>query len=327
MVRDSNRRPGAPALWIGAALAAVVGALLVEAGIRAIAPTPEEPRVRRFVLPAPPSAINADVAPALAPDGRRILYSSGADDLWIHELDAFQPRLVEGTRGARGPFWSHHGRTFGFSRAGSLWVHELGSDGVSALCPIPGDGGRAEGSWGADGTVILAANRALYTLRPGHGPARVLLDPAPDESELRSPACLPDGRHLVAVARRREGPHALILVSYPEGTRRELGVFENLASVCVALPEHLVLGFEGGAVGLGAAPISLKRLDLTGEATLVAAGGTRPSASDDGTLAYLADAPGSAGTRTKAIHLVLNWREDLRNGGTTRERRVLSSAR
>lgn len=71
------RRAGAPVLWIGNAFAAVIGTLLVLAGVRVFGPHAPEPRLRRYAIPVSRLIADFQHPACISPDGLFLLFSSG----------------------------------------------------------------------------------------------------------------------------------------------------------------------------------------------------------------------------------------------------------
>ena len=66
--------------------------------------------------------------PALAPDGRQLLYPAAKDGvatLWLHDLSTGAHRELPGTAGAAMPFWSADQTRVGFFAGGKVRVLDL----------------------------------------------------------------------------------------------------------------------------------------------------------------------------------------------------------
>jgi Tol biopolymer transport system component len=144
--------------------------------------------------------------PALSADGRRLAFvaikADGKRQLWVRALDSLAAQPLAGTEGASHPFWSPDGRYIGFFANGKLNRIDVTSSAVLALCEASGGFG---GSWGRDGTIILAPSNTSPLLRvPASGGSSV---PATELAESRGevshywPLFLPDGRHFLYLSR------------------------------------------------------------------------------------------------------------------------------
>jgi len=186
---------------IPAALA--IGGLLVWGGMRYGKPADATPGVRLHL--APPDDVRAIRAPespnfALSPDGRTLAYAgakNGVPAVFIRRLDSFDVRMVDGSEGGNGPFWSSDGQWLGFSAHGKLWKTKPGSGTVpEALCDVLGTG--ALGSWVGD--TILFADRAggrleIYRISASGGPISKQTVLKQGEWRHAWPRLLPDGHH------------------------------------------------------------------------------------------------------------------------------------
>ncbi|HET9950503.1 MAG TPA: hypothetical protein VFS09_01785 [Candidatus Eisenbacteria bacterium] len=306
--RDPRRGPGAPALWIGAAVAAVVGTLLTLAGVRAFGPHRPEPSVRRFAIPAPQLNAGLDTPVRISPNGRYVLYPSG-QHLAVRDLETFTPIDVAGSEGATSAFWSPDSKRIAYLKAGALWTSDLTGAGAITVPTGIADLGIDGGDWGEDGNLVLARRReGLYTVPASGGEARLLLRQDSAEVDFRHPQFLPDGRHIIAVATRKAGRDAVVLVSYPEGVRKNLGEFETLAAARYSPDGFLLLTIEGREAAIVAVPFSKSSWTIGGPPVLVASGGLLPSVSSDGSMVYVrrvADDP------MNGILLVQNWAKGL----------------
>ncbi|MEK7314551.1 MAG: hypothetical protein AAB011_00075 [Candidatus Eisenbacteria bacterium] len=296
-------RPGAPALWIGAAIAAVIGALLVIAGVRAFGPATPEPQVRRFAISVPQLTLEMRRPARISPDGRFLLFSSG-NHLSVRDLERFEPMDVAGTDGATSYFWSHDSRRIGYFKDGKLRAADLSGTNAAPLCEFPAGDDIHNGDWGPDDNIVFARYlEGLYVVPANGGEPRLLLQRDSTEVDFHHPEFLPDGRHILVVAHRKRGPNAVLSVSYPEGTLKNLGEFERLNAARYAPSGHLFLTYEHGAQEVRAVPFSASRVEITGPAVFTLPGALYPTVSHDGTLAYGLDLE---------ILLVQNWAEELK---------------
>lgn len=296
-------RPGAPALWIGAAVAAVIGTLLVIAGTRAWGPRTPEPQLRRFLIPTPQRSLGREHPARISPDGRYLLYSSG-NRLTVRDLERYESIEVRGTEGAFAYFWSPDSRRIGYFKDSKLWIADLAGARATPVCDIPGGRGAHNGDVGPDDHIVFApAHQDLFVVPAAGGEPRVLLRRDSTEAAFHDPEFLPDGRHILVVAQRTSGPSAAIVVSYPGGVRKSLGEFERLAAARYDHSGHLFLTDQDETGEVRVVPFSASRLEITGPPALVLPGVLYPSVSRDGTLAYHFE---------EGILLVQNWTRELK---------------
>ena len=159
---------------------AVVGAfllgLVVAALISGLRSESSELRVERFVLPLPEGEelylakdFQASGSVAISPDGRHIAFVTEGEDsrrLYLRKLDQTQSEFVEGSEGARTPFFSPDSQWLGFHTGDSLKKVS-----VAGLAPVTiGENSDPRGAtWSVDGTIVT-------TNGPGRGLIRFSAD-------------------------------------------------------------------------------------------------------------------------------------------------------
>ena len=238
---------------------------------------------------------------AVSPNGRYVVFAAGKRGerprLWLRALDSLALKELAGTDDASFPFWSPDSRYIGFFTAGRLKKVAATGESSQTICDVPTGRG---GTWGADGTILFAANigDGLYRVAAAGGvPTPVTkLDAARQENSHRWPQFLPDGRHFLFVvrgARAHSGIYVAALDS-PERTRL-LGSDVSFATVAAG---HAFF-VKGGS--LLAQPFDPTRLQLAGDplpvAEQVASGSPSGFAafgvSESGVLAYAAGSTAS----------------------------------
>jgi Tol biopolymer transport system component len=169
---------------------------------------PAESRATYTYLPWPEkTAVSGDNgSPAISPDGRRIAFTAvteGTNHIWLYSLDAPEPVRLQGTEGARYPFWSPDNRNLGFFSGGKLKRIEASGGTPETLCDAPNGFG---GTWSSAGVILFAPVQqggGLHQVSDKGGvPTPVTsLDAARLETYHNSPRFLPDGRHFVFFVR------------------------------------------------------------------------------------------------------------------------------
>jgi len=195
---DSGRLPP----WLRYAMVAGVAAVLA-VGLTLIGGSepvsdggPVSRDVARFDLLSPP-----DVGPrgagagrhlmALSPDGTRLVYWAGSNQLYLRPMDRLgEGTPIRGTDGAREPFFSPDGRQVGFYRGGILMRVAISGGAPVAI-------GEADNPWGAtwdsDGMIRYGQGPAgiWQVSAENGGPEQVL---AVEEGEsAHGPQLLPGG--------------------------------------------------------------------------------------------------------------------------------------
>jgi serine/threonine protein kinase len=245
--------------------------------------------------------VNERAPLALSGDGRHLVYGAPlgrnlgqTTRLFVHDLDSFEPRAVEGAGLA--PFLSRDGTRIGFQSSGVAGLQTIRLAGGVAT-QVPGvpliDNG---GSWAGDGTLVFAPNwgQPLRIMRPGSGEATDLtrIDTEAGEGSHVWPSVLPGDRH------------ALFTV-WTGGSWAEA----RIAAVDLETGEHRIIMRDGAhgryaasghlvfwrADALMAVAFDLATVTVTGETVAVVAGvrfsnndgSAHFALSENGTLAYV----------------------------------------
>jgi Tol biopolymer transport system component len=202
---------------IGAALAAsaavaVLAALWFFIGRESASPAGEM-AVTRFTWTLP-AGIELASAPAVSPDGRHVAFagSDGAGRrLYLRSLDAFDAIAIDGSDGARQPFWSPDSRWIGFFARGRVLKVSIGGGAPVTIADDrqAGVGNRRTergGTWGRNAAIVYGANfnpPSLFMVpATGGTPAPATrIETRRGEYLHRFPVFLPDGRHFLYQSR------------------------------------------------------------------------------------------------------------------------------
>jgi Tol biopolymer transport system component len=266
------------------AAAAVVAAACLVGGFWVARGRREAPRVRKFALRIPNLEAQFLAPPRISPDGRRVAYRA-AGSLFVRDLSQFDAVPVNESKDGMQPFWSPDGKKLGFVRDGKIWVEDVPGGSPAPICRLPHPANVTGVSWSGGVIVFALYGDAAYQVPSVGGEPRPLLRPDPSEEDFHYLQFLPDGRHLVAVAHRKEGPSPVVVIGFPDGGRKNLRAFDNLEALAFAPNGYLLLQFVRSGSKVLAAPFSASKLDIAGEPFPVMPGGLSPTASDDGTLA------------------------------------------
>jgi Tol biopolymer transport system component len=250
--------------WIVAALAVL---LLAAAGAIARTFNSAPASLVRFdVGLAAPAEIQrfTDTRPyfAASPDGTRIVIVAVGGSLWVRSFDASAARMLPGTAGAESPFWSPDGRSIGFFAGTELKRVSLDGGSPTTLCRV--GGASWNGSWGPDGTILVAewgAQRMIRVSEDGGQPAVV----STGTTLPGWPHFLPDGRHFVFNGVNLAGSRIdSYLGSLDSG---EIKPIAGVASRMEYVAGRLVFWRDGTLL---AQPFDIDRSRLTGTPTTLA---------------------------------------------------------
>ena len=181
------------AAWLLAAVAAI--AIVIAAVSWFKAQTNHAPAM--IFHAAVPFIVN-DVA--VSADGQNAALVAFSDKtnsymVWIYRIGGPQPVAVEGTQGASYPFWSPDGGSIGFFADGKLKKADIAKQHIEVLCEA---GNGRGGTWNRDGVIVFApdALSGLSRISSSGGIATELAKPDPQrqETSLRWPSFLPDGK-------------------------------------------------------------------------------------------------------------------------------------
>jgi Tol biopolymer transport system component/DNA-binding winged helix-turn-helix (wHTH) protein len=254
--------------------------------------------LRRFAIrPPAPIAFSPFLSPiAISPDGRHIAFigQEVQTKLWILSLDQQQPRAIEGSERAMGPFWSPNSDFVGFAARGELKKVPLAGGLPTRICELPSPASSYYGgSWSPDGaSVVFAAGNpaVLYEVPAGGGTPTVLLTPqllneSPAKGCIYNPHFLPAqaGSRVLAFAFGYEDS-TVMMQNLRTGRRETLGPGNR---PWYSPSGHLLHRWSKESSTVLAQPLSLRTQKTTGVSFPIARNATDPSVAADGTLVYL----------------------------------------
>ena len=283
-------------------------ALLAATGVAALAmaflyfggaaPETDKASVNRFAITPPDGVwtiwLHANVA--ISPNGRHVAFVRNADrKLWVKDLDQQEPRAIEGSEGARAPFWAPGSDFIGFATDSQLKRAPVHGGPAVTLCELP-----AFDFWGAawstDSEMIVFSSRVpseLYEVPARGGRPDLLISTKDLENTtgqtvgwIARPHFLPAeaGPRVLAFVFGAETGHIVIVQDLDTGRHEVLGPGE---APFYAPSGHLVYQPAGRTYDLWARSFDLDTLKPTGEAFPIARNGRGPTVSADGTLVYL----------------------------------------
>jgi len=129
------------------------------------------------------------------------LAADGTSRLWVRKFDAVDSRLIEGSDGARFPFWSPDGNSIAYFAQNQL--KRIAADGgiPQAICDVVL--GSRGGAWNKDGVILFSSFGQPLRYVPDTGgvplPASALDESRQDQNHAW-PVFLADGRRFLYLA-------------------------------------------------------------------------------------------------------------------------------
>jgi Tol biopolymer transport system component len=289
-------------LWIGALVVTAVVALTAGRLMRG---EPEAPLRKLPIQAQGGMELDYSAKPlAISPDGTKLAFVS-ASKLWIRDLERLGAIEIVGAEGAANPTWSHDGAYLGFGRDRALW--KVPADGglpvMIARLDDPMAGTAAGMAWLPDDRIVFCSgSSSMMEVSANGGDARVLFEIDRElEVDFHDASALPDGRGVLFMVHRKEGRDTLAV--FADDERKIVFQAEGIEthSPVYSPSGHILYERLPSNQGLWAVPFSLAKLEVTGEPFLVATGGSVPTVSNDGTLAYV---------RGKSVETELAWYDD-----------------
>ena len=198
------------AVWLAAAgLAAAVVVAVAWIAQNASGQASIGTAVTRFTWSLPPGTSLAS-APAVSPDGRSVAFIGARDRanrLFVRSLDAFDAVEIEGTAGARLPFWSPDSRWIGFYMRRRVMKVSITGGAPMTISDYSGAVSvRTEmgAAWGADNVIVYGPGfnpPSLFKVPASGGAPAIVTSLARGQTPHRFPSFLPDGKHFVYQAR------------------------------------------------------------------------------------------------------------------------------
>ena len=283
---------GLPRSWLAALAAVALLAALAGAVVTRVAfPKAAELPLRKFRIPLDHERRAGGFDGVISPHGVRYVYVAEGR-LWLRELSQGESHAIPGTEGAKDPFWSPDGGWIGFTRENAIEKIKPGGGDPVRVGALPKGlqfGGGSSACWGDDETIVISTGGAgLLRVPAGGGTLESLLDPVEGESDFHEVAALPGGRGWIFTVHRDDAGTDTLALLTGGGERRDLFVFDGVSGRPVYSPSgHLLVSATHSVSGIWALPFSLRRLEVTGDAFLIAQGARDLSVGRDGTLTYL----------------------------------------
>ncbi|HZB26494.1 MAG TPA: protein kinase, partial [Vicinamibacterales bacterium] len=288
-------------LWFAAGAAVAAALLSIYFRSTGAREQPSDPLPARLVVTLPADltlALRPGSAVALAPDGRRLVFTArkanGPVQLYVRALDRYESVVIPGTDDASHPFFSPDGRWIGFFAGGKL--KKVNVDGGA---PVPvADVRLPRGeAWTADDAILVtpANTTPLSRVLAAGGPLQPFSTLLAGELSHRWPTVLPNGAVLFSVWNDTGWESARIAAQQP-GTSKHVVIIDQGAGYPRYLADPGGTGYlvYARSEGLLAAPFDGTTLKLTAQPVPVVdgvvtnvMGGAHFAVAAGGTLAYV----------------------------------------
>ena len=293
-IEGRSRRVWLP--WIMAATMTMAALALGWVLVRSPAATAGIPAHLALTLPSGLSFDVRETRPviAISPEGDEVVFNANdgkTNRFYRRSLSSLDAVPLEGTEGARAPFYSSDGRWVGFT-AGDGRLKKISLEGGQVVALTEGNWGG--GSWGEDGSIVYTPDYldGLWLVSAAGGAAKELTRPDPTVGELNHswPDHIPGTDAVVFTSFRLPLSESRVeLFDMATGERRLL--VENAVFGRFVASGHLLFVRESVVL---AAPFDPRMLELTGppvpvlEDAFVAPfeGNSQFAVSDTGTLIH-----------------------------------------
>jgi serine/threonine protein kinase len=244
---------------------------------------------------------------AISPDGKNVVYESaqnGATMLFLRTMDKFEAIPIQGTEGARSPFFSYDGKWIGFNTNDGLKKVSVFGGVPVLLTQIDAFFGA---SWAPNDTIYFAGTKsskecdcALLKISANGSEAEVITPQSDSSGFVRYyfPEMLPGGKALLFTRLQIDcrNPDEGIIEVLDLKTGKSHKILEGGVCARYSSTGHIIAAWSGG---LFAVPFNLNKLEVTGPTVPVLDEiflnkGFIPnySFSNDGTLIYLSGKKG-----------------------------------
>ncbi|MEN8006333.1 MAG: protein kinase [Candidatus Krumholzibacteriota bacterium] len=250
--------------------------------------------LRKFSIPmdSKDPSTNVAFAPQISPNGQYLVYLS-EEQIWVRDLASMVSRPLSGTEGAHYPFWSPDSEWIGFSTSSELKKIDRSGGQSTILAKMSGSqtmSSASSATWNPDGSIYYTTGNTGM-LKSSSQAGEVTMHHAQQEGEIdfHEVCALPAGRGWVFVVHTKKDYGSLSVLT-PDGKAKQVVAYpgDSINNPVWSPSGHILFERNQVADGIWAIPFSLDKLEVSGEPFLVAAGGSSPTVSVDGTLVYTA---------------------------------------
>ena len=296
---SSHKAPPRPVVLRGTAMTAgvVAAALFGAVGVWRMADSDQRQAVApiRFEISPPEGeSLSADFSirrAAISPNGSHVVFvtdgaESGDSHLVLRRLGDLDAMELEGTTGARNPFFSPDGQWVAFFAGNEIRKVSISGGTPILICRmITAQSDYSSGSWGADGTIVFSpggTNAPLQIVPAGGGEPTTIgfPDNAKDELRFTFPAHIPGRRAvLMNVHLGFEGGRRVDVMNLDTGRRETVIADGSLAQyvdgghiVYLSGSGLQIVSFDARRLVVGGDPVALPSQASIADFSLSASG-------------------------------------------------------
>jgi serine/threonine protein kinase len=247
-------------------------------GTRSSGPKPQSMHVTVPVVTGTLTGGTLNPSTIVSPDGHWLLYvvyRDGRSGLYIRGFSEAEGKILEGSDGARSPFFSPDSQWVAFAANGTLKKLPIAGGLPINICSVSRDVdslGFVGGEWAPDGRIVFVPgfNSGLWEVSANGGTPKLLLavDIAKDRIAATHPQALPDGKGILFTSvpgKAKTSDDEDIAVLEP-GAREPRVLIHGGSNARYISTGHLVYGHAGS---LFAVRFNLARLEVSGTAVPV----------------------------------------------------------
>ena len=230
---------------------------------------PAAPGVLRMNIDLPTGVNLSGLTLALSPDGSKLVVvgqREGKRQLYLRSVDQGETQPIDGTDGARGPFFSPDGQWIGFWADGHLKKLSLAGGTPTTICDAASENGAA---WLTDDVIVFSNGPSLQRVSVQEGHPEVIATPDFLNGEIvyESPVALPGANAVMFSIRYLTLERRVAVLTLNDRKRKTLLTGADQ-------PRFLAPGFvvvnRSGALEI--ARFDTARLDVTGPFTRLGEG-------------------------------------------------------
>ena len=224
---SGTSRRGVLLVGVALAAAAVVGWASASVHAHTSAARGGSEETVRFAIEPDSGAVLRVSGPAVAPDGRTVVFAAegpGGTRLYLRRVDDLNARALAGTESGEWPFFSPDGAWLGFYADGAIRKLHLDGGEVTLVTEVSSPAVFHGARWGDDDVILLTLLGAGGVYRvPGAGGVATPIAIADSAAQAMSASPLPGGRAALVTIFEGGNGYGMGLLDFASGRFRHLG--------------------------------------------------------------------------------------------------------